>query len=198
MRLNVLKGIFVALTFLVFSFSALYVLAPSSSPQFEETTTASYIQDGDTFQTSAGDWIRLADIDTPESYEFGYDEATNVLSQLIYGKKVYLDIDDINRYDYGGTGSRLICVVYTDYNSTHYLNVNLFLLVTQVADIYDFDDNEFSPYRWTLFVPKLQGADSTKLLGYSLGIGAAVTAIIYIGARKAWTSINDFVRRHGR
>ena len=66
MRLNVLKGIFVTLTLIVISYSALYVLVPSSSPQFEETTIASYIQDGDTFQTSVGDWIRLADVDTPE------------------------------------------------------------------------------------------------------------------------------------
>ena len=103
-----------------------------------------------------------------------------------------------NRYDYGGTGSRLICVVYTDYNSTHYINVNYFLLVAQVANIYDFDDNEFSPYRWTLFVPKRQGANTTKLLGYSMGIGVVITAIIYIGASKVWTSINDFVRKYGR
>jgi len=197
MRLNVLKGIFAALTFLVISYSAIYLLVPSPSPQFEETTSASFIQDGDTFQTSAGDWIRLADVDCPDRDEYGYQEATQVLSRLLSGKRVYLDIDDINRFDYGGTGSRLVCVVYTDYNSTHYINVNYWLLVTQVADVYDFDDNEFSPYRWTLFVPKHQGADSTKLLGYSLGIGIIVTAIIYRGAKKVWTSINDFVREHG-
>ncbi len=98
-RLNVLKDIFVALTFIAISYSALYLLYPSNSPPFEETTIASYIQDGDTFQTSAGDWIRLADVDTPERGDWGYAEATNVLSQLIYGKQVYLEIDDINRYD---------------------------------------------------------------------------------------------------
>lgn len=120
MRLNVLKGIFVALTFLVISYSALYMLVPSSSPQFEETTTASFIQDGDTFQTSAGDWIRLADIDTPESYEYGYDEATNVLAELIYGKRVYLDIDDIN------TIKRKINETLSDLqDNTKYSNINI-------------------------------------------------------------------------
>lgn len=198
MRPIVLKGVFSTLIFLTISYSVYYVFIQSSSPQFEEITYVSHIQDGDTFQTSAGDWIRLADVDGPERDEFGYYEATEVLRQFINGKRVYLDVDDINRYDYGGSGSRLVCLVYTDWNSTHYLNVNMGLLVAQVAEIRDFYDNEFSPYDWTLFIPKLQRVDTIKLLTYSLGIGLITTIIIYMITRKVWNTITAFVRKHGQ
>jgi micrococcal nuclease len=169
------------------------MLVKSSSLQFEEMTYATHIQDGDTFQTSAGDWIRLADVDTPEIGEEGFNRATEVLTQLIDGKIVYLDVDDINRFDYGGIGSRLVCLVYTDWNSTHYINVNYWLLIAQVAEIKDFD-NEFSPYEWTLFIPKLHRADTMRLLGYSFGIGLISTAVIYIIIISVWNTIAVFVR----
>ncbi len=118
MRSIVLKGIFATLTLVVISFSVYYVLVQSFSPQFEEIAYASFIQDGDTFQTLAGDWIRLADVDCPESYEYGYSEATDVLSELIYNKRVYLDIDDLSVTDPYG---RYVCLVYADYSATHYM-----------------------------------------------------------------------------
>ncbi len=194
-RLNVLKGIFTVLILLGISFSVYYVLVQSYSLQFEENTYASHIQDGDTFQTSAGDWIRLADVDTPERGEWGYSEATNFLSKLIYNKRVYLDVDDITVTDPYG---RYVCLVYADYNSTHYINVNLALLVMDLAIVDDYSNNEFSPYEWVLFIPKLQRADNLKFLTFSLGIGLITTIIIYIFTRKVWKNINNFVRKHGQ
>jgi len=119
MKSNLFKGLIV--TFILFSTSitVYYSLVQLYSMKFEEITYVSYIQDGDTFQTSAGDWIRLADVDTPESWESGYYEAKNVLSQLINKKEVYLDVDYITVTDPYG---RYVCLVYVDYNATHYLS----------------------------------------------------------------------------
>ncbi len=92
----------------------------------------------------------MADVDTPETGESGYYEAKNSLASLIGDKTVYLDIDDV--YETGPYG-RLICVVYVEYNSTHYTNVNEALLVEGVAVIKNYD-NEFNPHTWSLRVPK--------------------------------------------
>ena len=155
----------------------------------------SVLKDGDTFETSVGDWIRLADVDCPESYEYGYSEATDTLRELIYNKRVYLDVDDISVTDPYG---RYVCLVYADYSATHYINVNKALLVRGVAVVDDYYNNEFSPYEWTLYIPKLQRANTMKLLTYSLGIGLITTIIIYMITRKVWNSITAFVRKHGQ
>ena len=122
----------------------------SVSGEVDKTSIVTSIIDGDTFDIATGERIRLADVDCPEYYESGYSEASDYLSSLIYGKTVYLDIDDVYTYDYSGTGSRLVCVTYADYNSTHLLNVNKALLDGAHAVISNFD-NEFNPYLWTLY-----------------------------------------------
>lgn len=60
---------------------------------------------------------------------------------------MYLDIDD--NYQSGS----LICVAYVAYNSTHYVNVNKALRVEGDAKISNYDI-EFSPYSWSLYIPK--------------------------------------------
>lgn len=162
MRVKVLKGVFATLILLAVSFSVYYVLVQSFSPQFEEVTYASFIQDGDTFETSAGDWIRLADVDCPESYEYGYSEATDVLSELIYNKRVYLDVDDISVTDPYG---RYVCLVYADYNTTHYVNVNLALLLMDVAVVDDYCarcTSPTSPMLWRRSLAALRKARPSR------------------------------------
>jgi len=112
------------------------------SGEFDASSVVSSVTDGDTFETTSEGTVRLADIDAPEYYEYGYQAARDFLISLIYGKAVYLDIDDIYRT---GTYGRLICVAYVNYNSTHYLNVNKALLVEDYTEISNYD-NEFSPY----------------------------------------------------
>jgi hypothetical protein len=75
------------------------------------------------------------------------------LKGLVLAKTVYLDIDDIYTYDYSGTGDRLVCVVYVDYNSTHYENVNKALLTAGLAEIKEYY-NEFNSDTWAIYVPK--------------------------------------------
>ena len=79
------------------------------------------VTDGDTFDTAEGFTIRLADINAPEIYEPGYLESTEYLELLIEGKTVILDIDSITGTDPYG---RYVCLVFVEYNSTHYMNVN--------------------------------------------------------------------------
>ena len=109
--------------------------------------------DGDTFDIATGERIRLADVDAPEYYESSYSQAKDYLAGLIDGKTVYLDIDDIYTYDYSGTGNRLVCVAYVDYDSIYLMNVNQALLDGGYAVVSNYY-NEFSPYSWTLLVLK--------------------------------------------
>ena len=81
----------------------------------------------------------MADVDAPEKGESGYYDARDFLISLVYNKRVYLDIDDIYGTDKYG---RVVCVVYVEYNSTHFKNVNKALLVGGYAVIKNFH-NEF-------------------------------------------------------
>jgi hypothetical protein len=85
----------------------------------------------------------------------------------IDNKTVYLDVDDIYTYDYNGKGSRLVCVAYMDYDSTHWINVNKALLDEEHAKIDNFY-NEFNPYSWSLLVPKYESPDETDFSPYPL------------------------------
>lgn len=113
--------------------------------QIDVITTCTRIVDGDTFETSNGYVIRLADVDTPERGQAGYQESTDVLRDLIYGKTVYLEVDDVYGTDYEGTGVRYVCVVYL----ANGLNINQKILVDGYAVRYDFY-NEFNPDEWSL------------------------------------------------
>ena len=110
------------------------------------------VWDGDTFDLESGVRVRLADINASEMGDPGYAEARDFLISIVYDETVYLDVDDEYTYDDEGEGSRLVCVVYVDYNGTHYLNVNKALLVEGHATIWEHD-NQFNPYSWKLYVP---------------------------------------------
>ena len=104
--------------------------------------------DGDTFDAFPSGRVRLADVNAPEVGEDGYYEAKEALTSLILDREVYLDVDDIyvmDRYN------RLVCVVYIRYNTTHLLNVNMWLLLNGYVELDDYP-NEFNPYTWKLYV----------------------------------------------
>ena len=115
--------------------------------EIDATCRVSNVIDGDTFDTTSGHRIRLADIDAPEFGGNGYYNAKNFLGGLVSGRTVYLDIDDEHQTD---TYGRLVCVAYVYFNSTHFKNVNEALLTSGYASISNYD-NEFSPYAWTLY-----------------------------------------------
>jgi micrococcal nuclease len=118
----------VALTF------APTVQASASSAKVDATAVVYKVIDGDTFDAFPVGRVRLADVNAPEVGEPGYYEAKDFLSSLIYGRRVYLDVDDLYVMD---KYNRLVCVVYVRYNSTHLLNVNEALLLEGLAVISD-------------------------------------------------------------
>ena len=122
---------------------------PVHSWEIDNTGIATNIVDGDTFDVDSIGRIRLADIDCPEPGEPGCETASNYLEFLIYEKEVYIDEDDITGTDPYG---RMVAVVYVYHNESHLKNVNKALLVAGHAVIWDFDNNEFNPYEWTLYV----------------------------------------------
>jgi len=106
------------------------------------------VVDGDTFDGFPSGRVRLADINTPEMGEAGYSEAKEALTRLVLNKRVYLDVDDLYVMD---KYNRLVAVVYVEYNSTHLMNVNKWLLVNGYAKLFDHP-NEFNPSDWSLYV----------------------------------------------
>lgn len=81
---------------LLLSFSVSFV--KGATGEIDKIAVVTRVVDGDTFDIDSGERIRLADVDTPETYENGYAQAKNY-TNLIDGKTVYLDIDSISRTD---------------------------------------------------------------------------------------------------
>ncbi|RLG82138.1 MAG: hypothetical protein DRO40_08395 [Thermoprotei archaeon] len=154
--------------------------------EIDAVSGVEYVIDGDTFDTHIGR-IRLADINAPELNEPGGYEAKIVLTYLIQGKIVYIDIDDIYVTDKYG---RIVAIVYIRFNSTHLLNVNKWLVDKGYAEITDYP-NQFDPYTWTLYVcypyeetPPIDQAIPPNIMINSIDIN--LTRIDEIGLGNYW------------
>lgn len=81
-----------------------------------DTTTVSRVIDGDTFETTAGDKVRLIGVDCPESndpnkpVEYFAAEAAAFLDSVINGRTVRLEYGPERTDKYG----RLLCYVYVN------------------------------------------------------------------------------------
>ena len=128
------------------------LVSPGLALEVDATDSVTRVVDGDTFDTSANGRVRLADVDAPESYEPGFDGATDALEGMIGGRLVFLDIDDVSRTD---RFDRLVCVVYVQHNSTHVLNVNKAMVDMGRAVVSDFTNNEFNSSTWTTYTLSL-------------------------------------------
>lgn len=159
-------------------------LAQASSFEIDMEGTATNVIDGDTYDVIASNGtqyrVRLADVNAPERDTTGYDEAKEYLTTLINGKRVYLDTDDIYTWDAHGTGNRIVCVTYVEYNSTHYLNVNEGLFEAGLVEKKEYD-NEFNPYVWTLYELKQESFEfsSTTILA-GIAVVLVVLAVFYL------------------
>jgi len=72
--------------------------------------TVTEIVDGDTFHTSGGDKVRLANVDTPEKDEPYYEEAADLLESLVLFRPVKLEYPPRRRDQYG----RLLAYISID------------------------------------------------------------------------------------
>ena len=103
-----------------------------STPQMEQVLVARVI-DGDTIELQDGRRVRYLGIDTPETDEYYYTEATAKNRELVEGKIVELQSGkrDQDKYD------RLLRYVYIDG-----VFVNAELVAQGYATAYIFDPNE--------------------------------------------------------
>lgn len=124
--------------------------------EIDTSNIVSEVIDGVSFKTRNQEFYKLADIEptcTDVDNSTGFISAKNLLGSLILNKNVYLDIDNQYVTDYFGTGNRTVCVVYIDFNSTHYLNVNQVIIEQRLVIIND-SENDFNPKKWSFFVEK--------------------------------------------
>ncbi len=153
-------------------------IASGAGIEIDRTAVVTSVHDGDTLTIDNTQKVRLADLDAPElDLEPGAYEARDFLDGLVYGKTVYLDIDDVYGTD---SYDRLICVVYASYNSTHYINVNQALIANGHAEAWDHSNNEFDPDAWTVFVPKSENVQLEDSSTTYLIIIAIMVVIILI------------------
>jgi endonuclease YncB( thermonuclease family) len=111
---------------------AVYLVFKDFTPTSSETFDVSQIIDGDTIRLSSGDKVRLIGINTPETGQPYYGEATEKLKQLIGNSPVKLEKDEDDKDQYG----RLLRYVYV--NDTH---VNLEMVKCGMAIAYEFQPN---------------------------------------------------------
>ena len=124
--------------------------------EIDTQTQVSSVIDGVTFETINKEIFKLADIEptcTDIDNATGFITTKILLTSLIEGKTVYLDIDSLYVTDFYGTGNKTVCVAYLDFNSTHYQNVNQALVIQRLVVVNDLD-NDFNPEEWPRFIKK--------------------------------------------
>ena len=186
---NVYRVFLVALFLVLFVSMSRYV-GGLLSPQFNAIETCSHVIDGDTFDVSSGHRIRLADVDTPERGEYGFDEATDYVGDLIYGETVYLDIDDV--YFWDTTGTRVVCVVYVEVEPGTYLNLNQALLDHGYAVEMDYP-NEFNPAQWSARVYDLGTQGKLMVIGVSFVVSLVLVIMFDRLKKRVQTGVNKGV-----
>jgi len=80
-------------------FLALKLLSNQNSFPQPDNETGVYIVDGDTFDTSLGESIRLLCVDAPEEGQTGYEDAKAFLSAFILGKDLLIERQGFDNYN---------------------------------------------------------------------------------------------------
>ena len=142
---------FIIVTFSLLLLPLLFSSVTATSISIDKTATILTIIDGSSFIINSGETVKLAGIDTPQLGQQGYSAAKNYLTNIAQSKTVFLDIDNITPTDQYG---RLMSVAYIEYNSTHYENVNMAMIVNNYAIPISLNNSEFNPSSWSWFVPK--------------------------------------------
>jgi hypothetical protein len=184
--------IFLIIIFLYVFVSFSRSLGSVFRPPFEAVEICNTVYDGDTFETSSGNIIRLADVNTPELGESGSYEAWSYLSGRILGETVYLDIDNIHIYD--TLGYRIVCVLYVEVDSGKYLNINKALLDKNLARIWDHD-NEFNPDSWSRYVYDLSNNQRTFIVGFSFFSTIIVVYVVNVVKNRSLKMYNRLRNR---
>jgi micrococcal nuclease len=89
-------------------FLSLLLLLPLACKQPSDTVMVVRVIDGDTIIIDGGDHVRYIGIDSPETDEFYYAQASQLNADLVAGKRVRLESDVTDKDKYG----RLLRYVY--------------------------------------------------------------------------------------
>jgi micrococcal nuclease len=111
------------------------------------------VTDGDTFYVQIEGYderignitVRLADVDSPEMDTPEGKDSRNYTSQVLSGRFVSLDLDDVTGKD---RYCRWVAVVYFQEQDGTWVNFNKMLVESGHACIWDFKNNEFDPHIW--------------------------------------------------
>jgi micrococcal nuclease len=82
-------------------FLSVLLLLPLACKQPSETVTVVRVIDGDTIVIEGGYHVRYIGIDSPETDEFYYSEATQMNTDLVGGQEVRLESDITDKDKYG-------------------------------------------------------------------------------------------------
>ncbi len=126
-------AVIITLVALIVSFRLVDEIGQDVSPDYRFVIVR--IIDGDTVELQGGDKLRLLSIDTPESGEPLYDEATRLLTRLTLGKTARIEYGRTRRDRYG----RLLGYLYVDG-----LFVNKIILENGLGYLYLFRDTELN------------------------------------------------------
>jgi len=89
--------------------------------------------------------VRLADVDSPERDTTEGKDSSNYTSQVLSGRFVSLDLDDVTGKD---RYCRWVAVVFFQEQDGTLANFNRMLVESGHACIWDFKNNEFDPHTW--------------------------------------------------
>jgi len=129
--------LFLTLLIIALIIFSLYLLKLSNT-NYNYNSSEIYVSeiiDGDTFQLSSGEIVRLICINAPEKGKEGYEEAKLYLNYLVFNQPVILESDQTDKDDYG----RLLRYVYlNDENKTF---INRILVQEGYAKVYKYGND---------------------------------------------------------
>ena len=171
------KDIAILIIIVLVAAGALYLLRSASLDEGEEHEVSEVI-DGDTIRLANGEKVRLIGINTPETGQPYYSDATDKLTELVDGKTVTLKKDKDNKDQYG----RWLRYIYVD---DIFVNLEMvkggyalsYRFEPNIKHVDEFDDAEeeareagrviWSPSNFTVSVKNLnydaQGSDGDNL-----------------------------------
>jgi endonuclease YncB( thermonuclease family) len=140
--------------------------------------------------------VRLADINAPELGTPEGDSSRSALKNLLEGREVYLDIDDLYVYDRYG---RVVAITYLQINSTHLLNINLWLVTNGYASIIDYP-NEFKPHLWSLYIAYITQSKESAVISDTRprSLGGEIYLVMLIAILGILVAILLYIRLRGR
>ena len=151
------------------------------SVEIDASVEVKSIIDGVSFLSKNGTVFRLADVEprcTDWDNSTGFITSKGLLSSIILGKIVYLDIDSKYTTNQFKSSDYIECMVYVDHNISHYLNVNS-AIVEHGLLLIDNSENDFDPDSWTRYIGKNNVPEFQSWIILSLFFSPPIIFVVY-------------------